>query len=271
MRTLKLGLGVFSFVCAVAGTAFAQEPDLTEEPAAAPAPTEAAPTTSAASTAQSVVVSPDEQSGGSARGKFVLGLRTGYSFAMGKTGGVNGGDSDLSDTISGHVPIWLDLGYMVTDNIMIGAYGQYGIGFMGDDDCDKDGVDCSASVIRAGLQGQYHFSPMANINPWLGVGIGYEWSSTSLSVDAQGQSMDISMDVRGFEYLNLQGGADFKLSPAFGLGPFVSFSLGQYDHVDGEVRGVIGDDVIALDVDEDLDDKSFHQWLTLGVRGSFML
>ncbi|MGC4064078.1 MAG: hypothetical protein QM784_05445 [Polyangiaceae bacterium] len=75
--------------------------------------------------------------------------------------------------------------------------------------------------------------------------------------------VDASAGAHGFEFLNLQGGADFKLSPAFGLGPFVSFSLGQYGTMNQKGPGI--------DSSDSIDNKAFHEWLTLGVRGAFTL
>jgi outer membrane protein W len=175
-------------------------------------------------------------------GKFVLGLRLGYGLPMGS---IMKGDK-MSDAFSGMIPIWLDVGYMVTPNIMVGVYGNYGIVSL--KDCSGD---CSASQLRFGVQGQYHISPAEKLDPWFGLGIGYE----KMSVKAGGDDGSIS----GMEYLNLQAGLDYKLSPAFGLGPFLSFSLGQY--------GSASSGGVSADIPE----TAMHQWLTLGVRGAFNL
>jgi hypothetical protein len=64
--------------------------------------------------------------------KIKLGLRLGYAVPSGKTSGnttVDGitvSGAKLSDSISGQVPVWIDAGYMVTPNILVGLYGQYG-------------------------------------------------------------------------------------------------------------------------------------------------
>jgi hypothetical protein len=50
---------------------------------------------------------------------------------------------------------------------------MYGFGFRGDElsgDCDE----CTASMMRFGVQGQYHLTLSENIDPWFGLGIGYE-------------------------------------------------------------------------------------------------
>lgn len=237
----------------LSGAALAQDPPATDEPsdaAAAPAaaPAEAAPAAAPAEANASATA-------GAEPGKFVLGLRLGYALPMGSAAK----NQKMSDSISGMIPIWLDVGYMVTPNIMVGIYGQYGLISMADKACPS-GADCSASDLRFGVQGQYHLSPSENLDPWFGLGIGYE--SASWKASAGGQEMKTTYS--GLEFLNLQGGADFKLSPAFGLGPFVSFSMGQYSSASVTLPGL-------GEVSGSITDKAMHEWLTLGVRGAFNL
>jgi hypothetical protein len=177
--------------------------------------------------------------------KIRLGLRLGYAFALGS---VEEG-AKMSEGTSGQIPIWLDAGYMVTPNIMLGLYGQYG--FVQLKDCD----DCSSHDIRFGVQGQYHLSPAESVDPWLGLGVGYEIISVSRTL----QGTDFTVSDTGFEFLNLQGGADFKLADAFTLGPFVSFSLGQYSNQS------------AGDESASIENKALHEWLTIGAKGTFGL
>ena len=221
--------------------AFAQDPPADAEPApadAAAAPAEAAP--APAPPADANASAPADTA--AEPGKFVVGLRLGYALPMGSVMK----DSSMSDGVSGMIPIWLDLGYMVTPNIMVGLYGQYG--FVSLKNCEGD---CSASNLRLGVQGQYHLSPAEKLDPWFGLGIGYE----SMSMKRTG----VEGSASGLEFLNLQAGLDYKLSPAFGIGPFLSFSLGQYSSVS------------SGDLSMDIPEKAMHQWLTFGVRGAFNL
>lgn len=249
MRSTKFGFAAFGLVCAFAATSFAQttapEDGAATEPVAEPT---AAPTAEATTTPTEPVDAVETTAG-----KFVLGLRLGYGIPMGDATK----DNPLSDGTSGQIPIWLDVGYMVTRNIMVGAYGQYGIAFV--KDCPT-GFSCSGSDIRIGLQGQYHISPAEKIDPWLGVGIGYEIASLKATAGSQ----EVSSTLKGMEYLNLQGGADFKVSPAFGIGPFLSFSLGQYGSATTKIPGL-------PDQSGDIPETAMHEWLTLGVRGAFNL
>jgi outer membrane protein W len=239
-------------VFGIATTAWAQDAapaDAAAAPAAEPAP--AAPAAEAAPTA-GVAASSAEP------GKFFLGLRLGYGLPMGDA--VK--DGKMSDGVSGQIPIWLDVGYMVTKNIMVGLYGQYGIVSMADNTC-VSGADCSASDMRFGVQGQYHIMPTEKINPWVGLGVGYE--ILSWTVKAGGAEGNVKY--KGMEFVNIQGGADFKVTPGIGIGPFLSFSMGQYGSASMKTTGTGAD----VDTSEDITDKAMHEWLTFGVRGAFNL
>jgi outer membrane protein W len=265
MRLMTVSFASFSLVFAVAVTAFGQDA-VPAEPTAAPAEPTSAPAEVPATVDTSPVIATE---GLAPSGRFVVGARLGYAVAMGKA--VDETDGELSKGISGHIPIWLDLGYLVTPNIMVGLYGQYGIGFVGsglsDELCDPYNLDCSARVIRFGIQGQYHLSPAEKLDPWFGVGFGYELATMSVSGSVMGTSIDSSATYKGFEFLNLQGGADFKVSPAIGIGPFLSFSLGQYGSA--STSGNAGGQ--SMSDSGDIDNTAIHEWFTFGVRGAFTL
>jgi hypothetical protein len=192
-----------------------------------------------------------------------IGFRTGYALPMGSATD-QGSDPDMDNLVSGNVPLWFDLGVRATPNVLVGAYFQYGIGFPGDlieDGCDMDGVDCSIPVVRLGAQFHYHVQPFQPVDPWVGLGLGYEW--LTWSVEAAGE--DGSFTLSGFEFVNLQAGVDFGLGDErrFGIGPFVAFSVAEYSSVSC-------DGAIGLDCDDDIEDKALHHWLTLGLRGVFV-
>jgi hypothetical protein len=195
---------------------------------------------------------------------FEVGLRTGYGVPLGE--GVEDGP-DVSDAISGIVPLWVDLGYRLSQSVFLGAYFQYGFGFVGDDleePCDLDGVDCSVSSHRLGAQLHYHFSPRSSADAWLGLGFGYEW------YNAQVEALDgeMSSSISGFEFVNLQGGVDFYPGDHFYVGPFLSFSMDQYASRDIECSGAANEFCDAFG-DADIEDKSIHNWLLFGIRGGY--
>ena len=180
-------------------------------------------------------------------GKLKLGLRLGYGLPSGKLSSDGG---KMSDAFSGQVPIWLDAGYMVTPNVLVGLYGQYG--FVSVKNCDS-GASCSAHDLRIGVQGQYHFTPDQSIDPWLGLGVGYE--SLGFSESAGGLSVDGS--AKGWEFLNLQGGVDFQVIPALTVGPFLSFSLDQFSST------------TLAGTSADISSKALHEWIVFGAKGTF--
>jgi hypothetical protein len=205
---------------------------------------------------------------------FELGARVGYGLPFGET---EDGE-DLSDGVKGMIPLQLDLGYRVTQELSLGGYVMYGVGFVGDtisEPCDSadetPGVSasCSARDIRLGIQAQYHFAPAEKLDPWLGVGFGYEWLTLGVDVSGGGQSFELTSTGRGFEFINLQGGLDFKVARGLGLGPFLSFSMGQYSSASASCSGSLCDN--SDTESRDIDDKALHQWLLLGVRGTFVV
>lgn len=197
------------------------------------------------------------------------GLRSGYAIPLG-----NAGDGDFNEIISGAIPLWFDLGYRFDPRWMIGAYFQYGFGFTGDtygrvcDDTENlpgsPDVSCSAHNMRLGAQVHYHFRPWEDVDPWLGAGFGYEWITASASAADQ----DMSFTFKGFEIFNVQGGVDFPTSDDsnFALGPFLALSVANISSMSCELPSAVP---VNIDCDGDVD-SSTHEWLTLGVRGTFV-
>ncbi len=173
-----------------------------------------------------------------------LALRSGFNVPMGNISGDPG--ASLSDLTSGTVPIWIDAGYRFNKSILAGAYFQYGFSSL--KNCTGS---CSASNIRLGIEGIYNFMPDAVFAPWAGLGIGYEVMNVSVG------SVDTS--IKGFEFLNLQVGGDYRVSPMFSVGPFVALSLAKYSTIS---QGSISGDIL---------NTSAHEWLQLGLKGTFNL
>lgn len=224
------------------------------------------------------------QSSGTKESGLALGLRLGYALPMGKLGTAatpgttpNTSKDDLSDTVTGMVPIWIDVGYRVNPAIYVGGFFQYGFGFVNKDNstaCNQ-GISCSAHDIALGANIHYHIQPAAQFDPWIGAGLGYEILGVSESGTATAQvgtqaisiTVDDSGSTKGFQFLILEAGGDFTPAPDFVVGPFVSFALGQYSTY--SVSGTSGG--VTRSQDGDLTDTGMHEWLTIGVRGQFNL
>lgn len=186
-----------------------------------------------------------------AQAQWTVGARTGYAIAMGDAGGT----LKMTDMTNGQIPLQLDIGYRLANvPLTVGGYLSYGFGSVSGDaknTCDALGESCSTSSLRIGAQLSYSFAdPKEQMAPWIGAGLGYD----RFTLTESGQDVTLT----GWEFLILQGGVDWRLSPQFTLGGFASFSLAQYSDV--EVSG-FGSASIP--------DKKIHEWLTIGIRGAF--
>jgi hypothetical protein len=76
--------------------------------------------------------------------------------------------------------------------------------------------------------------------------------------------LDVSSTFHGFEFFNLQAGLDLLPSEEtnFALGPFIALSLAQYSNATVKANGEQGSGEVT--------DKGIHEWLTLGIRGTFV-
>lgn len=207
---------------------------------------------------------------------LALGLRVGYAVPLGKAGAIADTSNDsLHDTIKGMVPLWFDVGYRINPALYAGVFFQYGFAFINKDNpngavCNQ-GISCSAHDIAFGANLHYHILPDAQFDPWVGAGLGYEVltasESGSLATLGQSLSVDGSATLKGFQFLILEAGGDFKATPALGVGPFVNFALGKYTSYSTSVTS----NGQSQDQDGDLQDTGLHEWLTIGVRGQYDL
>ncbi|MFI5298321.1 MAG: outer membrane beta-barrel protein [Polyangiales bacterium] len=190
---------------------------------------------------------------------FEVGLRLGYSKSAGSISAPSGdptsNQSDLSSYISSAYPIWVDLGYRVNGHFMVGGYLSLGVGSASN--CDTQ-ASCSVSQTTLGVQGQYHFTPSADVDPWIGLGIGWEsfkFSETfSAPVDGVG---GVTSTVTGPVFVLAQAGVDWKVMSNLGLGPFVAASVGRYTSTSDGIQS------------QSIDQTALHEWFTIGVRGAF--
>jgi hypothetical protein len=190
-----------------------------------------------------------------------IGFRTGYAVPfgdavpMGKT----------SDLVQGFAPIWLDVGYRLP-HVYVGAFFQYGLAFVADGalGCASSAVTCSGSDVMTGVDLQLHALPDGRFDPWLGLGVGYEWVDISQSSSAGVSGSAATGWIRGWQLLNVQLGLDYKdpaVTPGLALGPFLMRRFGQYTNSGSE--GTPLSDAVSIQ------NPTLHEWLTLGVRGAY--
>jgi hypothetical protein len=144
-----------------------------------------------------------------------LGIRLGLGLPFGNVDGYYG--DTLQATVSWLVPVTLEAGVRFRQNWRLGSYLMVAPG---------DGLGlgcCSALDTQLGLSVHYHVLPGKPVDPWFGVGGGYE----ILSVFQNGGSASIS----GWTWGVADAGLDLADASAkhATVGPFVTASLGQFD------------------------------------------
>jgi hypothetical protein len=188
-----------------------------------------------------------------------LGLRIGYAVPFGDID-ANGGDG-LSSRVSSGIPFILEAGYRFTPVLTAGVLLEYAFGQVNDSGtgCGGANVSCSASMTQLGVEGLFYIPFGKPFVPWVGLATGYEWAS----LDASGNLANGSFAVRGAEFVTLQAGGDILVAPRFAIGPFFMFSVGRYATSSTEINGTT--------TERDIANPAVHEWLQLGVRGTFGL
>jgi hypothetical protein len=111
-----------------------------------------------------------------------------------------------------------------------------------------------------GVQFHYHFLPDQTIDPWAGIGAGYEILTNSASDSSGIESASVSYS--GFQFVNFQVGGDYKGAPNAGIGPFVMLSLGEYSNCSASVPSGTAPSC-------SIPKTALHEWLTFGIRGAY--
>lgn len=210
--------------------------------------------------------------------QVTVGFRAGYAIPTGDAANVAGfGSFKEKDLYAGVVPLQIEASWRFTPALSAGLYYSYGFATKGsqlDTLVCANASSCSGLYqMRLGAQAAWSFGPQGPVEPWVGLGAGWE----AAHFEAKNASFPtgapppfdrtppdtLSGTLRGWE-LSFQGGADWRASPALALGPFVSVQVGQYRVQDvrylapGTVPGNGG-----------IPSAKAHEFITLGVRGKF--
>jgi hypothetical protein len=194
--------------------------------------------------------------------RFEIGGRVGYAVPYGNLAT----SSKLKDVFSGTVPGQLDGWLRFPGGLALGLYFGLAAGISGHalDACPN----CSALNYRFGLQAARHFNDGGIVDPWLGIGVGWEWASISEQEQIQGYDVTYDNTYTALPELTAQAGIDIG-SDTIAFGPFVSVSYASYSKLTSKIScSNIGcDDGVSSDSDVD---GGGHGWLTLGIRGTYM-
>lgn len=181
---------------------------------------------------------------------LTLGARFGFGAPLGRTSQGN----DLSKTFSGTIPLQIEAGWRFNPNLYGGVYFQFAAAQLDSQmrearACDADGVSCSSSDLRVGLDVVYTFLPAARFSPWAGFGAGFE--TAKLSVSQGGSTTELSW--KGFELAHVTAGLDLRFWPAVRFGPFANATLARFTTREASVDSPQG---------------AFHGWMQFGMRAA---
>jgi outer membrane protein len=202
-----------------------------------------------------------------------LGFRIGYGIPAGTTDG----SVALSNRFTGVVPIIFDLGYRLHRRVYLGAFFQYGIGFVNEGSgglaniCAQQGYHCSSSILRFGGDVRFHVMPGRKVNPWLGAGLGYEKMSfdAHIAVNELTPSQDVHATASGIEFLHLDAACDYRLAANLFIGPFISVSVARY--LNEELTFPESGQRLPFVRSVDIPNSAIHEWIMLGLRASYLI
>lgn len=202
-----------------------------------------------------------------------VGARVAYSTGF---GGVYEGLA-MNDASRGALPLIVDAGLRVIPELYIGAYGQFASVLVAENSQScPTGFDCSAQDWRLGLQVDYHFMPRTRLDPYIGLGGGYDilqasWRGSSRVQTAAGGitgSVATNSTNRGWEFAALTLGFDYRLKDFLGVGPFLTGTVGKYNVRSGDKAITFAGKQIS---DAPLPEvgHATHATFFAGVRGTF--
>jgi outer membrane protein W len=157
----------------------------------------------------------------------------------------------LSNDVGLQFPMVVEVGYRIDEHLFLGVTGQYAFGTNGSGVC-ASGERCLANGARVGAEIQVHPRGRAALDPWIGLGFGYEW------LLSRNTSISGTTSLGGFDFLSVDVGLDF----AFGkirVGPFAGFTMGQFERASGP-------DDDGNSSTYSIEANALHYWFCVGLK-----
>jgi len=185
-----------------------------------------------------------------------ISLNAGFALPLGSA--INGVNE--SDAINFAVPFGLAVGYRIGGTVFVGgtfSYGPFGspngtkVGA-----CTTTGYSCSSYTFHTGFTVQWHPLGSRGLDPYIGLGAGYEW----LYVDVSAGGLTSTLQYNGFTWVDVPLGIDFRLNKDIRFGPFFDFSMGEYRN------GILSMPAVSGLISQ----RAIHFWLTAGLRIVFL-
>jgi outer membrane protein W len=153
-----------------------------------------------------VVTSAAPQAKAGLSNAFEVGLGFGYTQGFGNIGN---NVRSLTDSGGAGTSAELDLGWRIDPNWLVGVYGTGAWLSTG----EAPGNAHNNWSAGAGVQGQYHFLPGQNFDPWVGLGVG--WRGYFIN---RPQGTDT---LHGLDFARVQVGVDVPVIDGVAISPFV--------------------------------------------------
>ena len=156
----------------------------------------------------------------------------------------------LDYVVRAALPLWLDAGVRVGGRMLVGAALWYARAIPSPElGCPASSPSCAAEDVFAGAQLQYRLPTRPALEPWAGIGIGYE--SLGVRSALQGGRFD------GLA-APLQAGADYRPAPSIAIGLFAALVFGAFLGCASASGGTCTIPQLGL-----------HEWATFGVKATF--
>ena len=191
------------------------------------------------------------------RTAFEMGARAGVSYPLGSS--ISG--KALADQVGPSFPFTFEIGVRALGRYELALVGQYAVGTvsaLNASGCYTGNNACSASVGQVGIEFLYHPLGLARIDPFVGIGLGYEWLIARATI--QGKNNDLA--VSGWNWFVLQSGVEFPIGQLFRLGPYALLSVGQYQESSYTVTTATG----IQSGTSPIAHQAAHLWLSVGIR-----
>ena len=146
---------------------------------------------------------------------------------------------------------WFDaeIGAKLSESVFFGGMLGVGVGSPGDAlsaACNS----CSSVALKVGPIARYYFSPAKAFDPWVNVSTAFSLLGVSNGETASSGRRVQGPVLVGLEILKAGVGVDWRLSPLFGVGPYLDVAFGTY---------LGASNVEAFSA-------AIHTWVSFGVR-----
>lgn len=169
-------------------------------------------------------------------------------------------DSIVTALLTAHVTMGYRFGHLWLGGSALGGAGP--TSEEGDlSPCGRDDVECTNALVRVTANARYFPTPGAQIEPFVGLGAGYEWFGSTVEVDGEKIA---GIRARGLSLVSVEAGAQFWHRRSSAFNAFLSYSAGEYAHRELAAFGESMSESIPGGV------RELHHWVALNLSGVLM-